>query len=94
MIAELQDGIQVLRSKVADRIAKSRGLRDHWKGGYADSYFETQQPQLKIQAHDSISQMQAIIKQIQSAAEQAAADQRGYQASQAAPSPAAGGSPA
>lgn len=79
---------------MADRIAKSNGLRDHWKGGYADSYFETQQPELKARAQDSVSQMQAIIKQIQGAADQAAADQQGYLASHLVPNPAAGGSPA
>lgn len=79
LIAELQDGIQVLRSKMGDRSAKSSGLRDHWKGGYADAYFQTDEPQFKSQTRRTIAQMQAMIRQVGAAAEQAAADQHAYE---------------
>jgi len=85
LIAELHDGIQVLRSNMGARSAKSSGLRDHWKGAYADGYFETDEPQFKAQAQQSIARMQAMIRQIGAAAEQAAADQHAYELGHPAP---------
>lgn len=58
LVAELRDGIQVLRRNMNDRAANARSLRDSWKGHYADTYFGTDQPQIKTQAQDAISHMQ------------------------------------
>lgn len=74
LISALNSAIHGIRSRMTNRATKVNSLQEHWRGGYADQFFEADEPGFRSNAADLISQIQAMIKHVSAASDQASSD--------------------
>lgn len=69
LITKLNDAIRMLTNQTTNRNVKAQAMEKHWKGAYADQFFETEMPRMRYDAALLTSQMGALVTQLSTAIE-------------------------
>lgn len=93
LVDKLTDAIRMLQRQTGDRSTRAQTMRKSWKGPYADQFFNTEMPLTRKDAQTLVGQMQALITQVNSAAQAADDATATWWRSQPTPSPAPGPAP-
>lgn len=71
LIDQLNDAIHLLTTQTTNRTTRAQAMQEHWKGGYANRFFENEMPRLRGDAAFLTARMGALISQLNSASEAA-----------------------
>lgn len=67
LIDTLHGAIRMLTNQTMNRNTKAEAMRKHWKGAYANQFFETEMPRMRYDAASLTAQMGALITQLSNA---------------------------